>query len=193
MLVTSREPLGVNGEHVRRVASLDAATAGVELFRERHGGPVDESLVAELCARLDGIPLAIELAAGCARSLGVAEVLANLDDRLQLLVGGRRARGRQATLHATLTWSHQLLAADEKALLRRLAVFAGGLVTSAIDAVCGRDEGSRPLLQVLASLVDKSLVSFESVYGLFEDTEKRATLQKRTYRSATLAGEGGPR
>jgi predicted ATPase len=92
LLVTSREPLGVSGEHVVRVRSLDPSTTAVELFRDRVGEDVDDDVARELCVHLDGIPLAIELAAAArARSLGADEVLANLADRFRLLVGGRRA------------------------------------------------------------------------------------------------------
>ncbi len=156
ILVTSREPLGVRGEHVMGVRSLDPQTTAVELFCDRVGRPVDLAVTAELCARLDGIPLAIELAAARARSLGVEEVLTNVADRFKLLVGSRRASGRQATLHATLLWSHDLLQPDEQTLLRRLAVFAGGFTPATVEIVCGT--GAR---LVLSSLVDKSLVVFD--------------------------------
>jgi predicted ATPase len=169
VLVTSREPLGVAGEVVWRVPSLDTPTA-VALLEDRLGRSVDREVASELCRRLDGIPLAIELAAARARSLGVDEVLANLADRFRLLGGGRRARGRQATLHATLLWSHQLLTAPEQVLLRRLAVFIGGFTATAAETVCSPLDG--PATRVaLAALVDKSLVVYDDIahrHGLLE-------------------------
>ena len=164
IIVTSREPLGVASEAVFLVPSLDPATSAVELFNDRLGFEDDPEAVVALCVRLDGIPLAVELAAARARSLGVSEVLANLADRFRLLGGGRRANGRQATLETTLMWSHQLLSQPERVLLRRLAVFAGGFTAAAADTVCGPlDDVSVRL--ALAALVDKSLVVFDSATG----------------------------
>jgi predicted ATPase/class 3 adenylate cyclase len=160
LLVTSREPLGIASERVVRVRSLDPETTAAELFRERLGAPADDAVVVELCHHLDGIPLAIELAAARARALGVKEVLSNLGDRFRLLTGGRRASGRQATLHAALEWSHQLLEPVEQQLLRRLAVFAGGFTPAAVEEVCAPLDGV-PVRTVLAALVDKSLVVFD--------------------------------
>ncbi len=162
ILVTSREPLGLSGERVFRVRSLDPDTAGVELLRERVGQPIDESQAVQLCEHLDGIPLAIELAAARIRSLGIDEVLANIGDRFRLLVGGRRAQGRQSTLHATLVWSYELLNDDERTLLRRLAVFAGGFPARAVAVVCDDPTSVIPPREVLAGLVDKSMVAFEA-------------------------------
>jgi len=164
LLVTSREPLGVRSECVWRVPSLDVSGSAVDLYRDRLGAPVDAVLAEELCSRLDGIPLAIELAAARARSLGTEEVLRNLSDRFRILVGGRRARGRQATLQAALDWSHQLLDTDEQLLLRRLSPFSGGFTARAAGEVAGRLP-SRDTRDVLASLVDKSLVVLESETG----------------------------
>jgi predicted ATPase/class 3 adenylate cyclase len=162
ILVTSREPLGVSGERVFRVRSLDPSTTGVELLRDRVGQPIDGPKAVELCEHLDGIPLAIELAAARIRSLGIDEVLDNIGDRFRLLVGGRRAQGRQATLQATLVWSHELLDGDERAMLRRLSVFSGGFPARAVDAVCGDPSSSTAPRETLAALVDKSMVTLDA-------------------------------
>ena len=170
LLVTSREPLGVVGEQVWRVPSLDARGAAIELFREHAGVDVAESIAVEVCERLDGIPLAIELAGARARSLGADEVLANLSDRFRVLIGGRRARGRQATMHAALDWSHHLLDEPERMLLRRLAVFAGGFTIDAAKTVCAPLDG-RSIRDALSALVDKSLVVWDGGthrHGLLE-------------------------
>ncbi len=162
LLVTSREPLGVDGEHVWRVPSLDPRGAAVELFRDRAGIDVADDVAIEVCERLDGIPLAIELAGARARSLGADELLANLSDRFRILVGGRRARGRQATMHAALDWSHSLLTESERVLLRRLSVFAGGFTIPAAEAVCA-PLADRSVRETLAALVDKSLVVWDGI------------------------------
>ena len=163
VIVTSREPLGVQDERVVRVRSL-SPRAAVQLLEARLGHPVNgDDRAEELCRHLDGIPLAIELAAGRVRTLGLDDVLANLGNRFALLVGGRRASGRQATLQATLAWSYGLLAPAEQALLRRLSVFAGGFTADAATRVCG--EFDEPTRNVLAALVDKSLVDFDATTG----------------------------
>src|SRR5204863_1148600 len=113
--------------------------------------------VAEVCARLDGLPLAIELAAARSKLLPPATMNRRLDRALDLLVGGAQdLPGRQRTLRATLEWSHGLLSDDESKLFARLAVFAGGWTLEAAEAVCG--DGGLDVLQTLASLVDESLV-----------------------------------
>ena len=156
VLVTSREPLRIHGEHRYAVDPLDEADA-VALFIER-ARAVDESFesngaVAEICRRLDGLPLALELAAARVGMLAPAELLSRLDRALPLLTGGARdAPDRQRTLRATIEWSHELLDEAEKHLFANLAVFVGGFTLDAAEAVCG--EG----LDVLQSLVDKSLV-----------------------------------
>ena len=162
ILVTSREPLGVSGERVLRIRSLDPNSAALELLRERVGQPIDDLQAIQLCEHLDGIPLAIELAAARIRSLGIEEVLANIGDRFRLLVGGRRSQGRQSTLHATLVWSHELLTDDERTLLRRLAVFAGGFPARAVEVVCPNPTSAIGPREVLAALVDKSMVTLEA-------------------------------
>jgi predicted ATPase len=128
----------------------------------------DAAAVAAICARLDGLPLALELAAARIKLLPPRTLLARLAGgpagaALRLLTGGvRDAPARQRTLRATIAWSHDLLAPDERALLRRLAVFAGGCTLEAAEAVCagpGRDETGGDLLEGLASLAEKSLLS----------------------------------
>jgi predicted ATPase/class 3 adenylate cyclase len=172
LLVTSREALGVDGEHNWRVPSLaidsgETTSPAVTLFVDRAEAagasidPTDETraAVSEIVSRLDGIPLAIELAAVRAAHVTPAEILAMLDDRFELLGGGRRrARQRQATLQATVDWSHDLLDAHEQRLLRRLAVFAGMFAAEAVTAVCGEGESPTATLSTLTALVDKSLL-----------------------------------
>jgi predicted ATPase/class 3 adenylate cyclase/DNA-binding CsgD family transcriptional regulator len=181
VMATSREPLGVAGETTWRVPPLavptgsapstpEALTAfdAVALFveRARQARPnftvTNDSAptVAEICARLDGIPLAIELAAARVRVLSPQGIRAGLDDRFRLLTGGsKQGLARQQTLAASVEWSHDLLGEAERIMLRRLAVFAGGFTLDAAEAVCSGD-GIEPLevLDLLTGLVDKSLV-----------------------------------
>src|SRR5439155_11122619 len=119
--------------------------------------------VVQVCQRLDGIPLAIELAAVRVRVLSVEQIATRLDDRFRLLTGGSRtALRRQQTLRALIDWSHDLLSAEERTLFRRLAVFAGGWSLEAAEAVCSGDGIERDaVLDLLTSLVDQSLVGFE--------------------------------
>ncbi|OUL98448.1 adenylate/guanylate cyclase domain-containing protein [Variovorax sp. JS1663] len=176
LLATSREPLGLEGEMVVQVPSLpfpqDAGTGMVTdamlLFIERAKSVnssflVDESCmpqIAEICRRLDGIPLAIELAAARVSHLSVLQIAQRLEDRLRMLCGGRRRALRQQTLLASLDWSHDLLTADERIVFRRLAVFAGGFTLEAAEAVCsGNGIPSGAVLDLLASLLAKSLLS----------------------------------
>ena len=162
ILATSREPLDVDGERVLHVRSLDIDTEAVPLFIDRAsavrpGFAVDDSNrepVAELCRRLDGMPLAIELAAAQTAHLSVSQILELLDDRFRLLVGGHRRVQRQQTLSATLDWSHQLLSDEDQAALRRLAVFPASFTLEAAHAVAGMDD----TLRNLASLAAKSLL-----------------------------------
>ncbi|MGW7462561.1 BTAD domain-containing putative transcriptional regulator [Streptomyces sp. NPDC054797] len=166
ILATSREPLGVPGERVRPVEPLPSAHAH-RLFADRGaaaraGFTVEEDpdAVAEICARLDGLPLAIELAAARLRLLTPRQIADRLDDRFRLLTSGARTvLPRQQTLRAVVDWSWDLLDASERAVLRRLSVFAGGCDLAAAEAVCA--EGSLDVADVLGSLVDKSLVVAE--------------------------------
>ena len=150
LLVTSRELLRISGEVEYPVPPL-AEPEAVELFCERARLEPDET-IAELCRRLDELPLAVELAAARTRVLTPAQILDRLGQRLDLLKGGRDADPRQQTLRATIEWSHDLLTGDEKQLFARLAVFAGGCTLDAAEDVCDAD------LDVLQSLVDKSLL-----------------------------------
>jgi predicted ATPase/class 3 adenylate cyclase/DNA-binding CsgD family transcriptional regulator len=171
ILATSREPMSVGGEVMWRVPSLSLTGDAMELFtdrarRARPGfvpGAEAAGTVAEICQRLDGLPLAIELAAARLRALSPAEVLAGLHDRFRLLAGGARtAVRRQQTLRASVDWSHDLLTDPERTLLRRLAVFAGGFDLDAAQAVGAGDGLQRhQVLDQLALLVDKSLVATE--------------------------------
>ncbi|WP_272475801.1 helix-turn-helix transcriptional regulator [Baekduia alba] len=167
VLVTSREPLDVPGEVVWRVPALEVDEA-VALFVTRGAevrgpdlAPPSADAVRSLCARLDGIPLALELAAAWLRTLSPEQIEAGLDDRFALLTRGPRgAVARQATLAASMAWSHDLLAERERVVLRRLSVFAGAFDADAAVAVCGGDEGAGPgALAALGRLVDQSLVA----------------------------------
>jgi predicted ATPase/class 3 adenylate cyclase len=196
VIATSREPLGIAGETIYRVPPLflpaeddaDSALAArscdaVALLAARaaaQGASLDLDgdtlgLAVSVCRRLDGMPLAIELAAARLRSMSLPDLHARLDQRLRLLTGGRRtALERQQTLRATVAWSYSLLTVAEQALLARLSVFAGGFDLPAAEAVCGF--GAVDAVEVaalLGSLVDKSLVVTEPVaaglrYGLLE-------------------------
>ena len=181
LLATSREPLRAEGEWVYPVPPLavpaeDAEDAddllrygGVRLFVERlraaepHFAPDRRSaaMIAAICRRLDGIPLAIELAAARAAVLGVEEVAAHLDDRFRILTGGRRtALPRHQTLRATLDWSYELLSEPERVILRRLAVFAGVFSLEAASAVIASPEiAPAEVVDGIANLVAKSLVA----------------------------------
>ena len=171
ILATSREPISVDGEVMWRVPSLSLTGDAIELFTDRArrarpgflGGAEVAGTVAEICQRLDGLPLAIELAAARLRALSPAEILAGLHDRFRLLAGGARtAVRRQQTLRASVDWSHDLLTDPERTLLRRLAAFAGGFDLDAAQAVGGGDALARhQVLDQLALLVDKSLVATE--------------------------------
>ena len=140
VLATSREMLDVEGERVVAVAPLEPEGAAVELFRQRAAatgadlGAVSGPSMAELCRRLDGLPLAIELAAAWTATLGLPAILDGLDDRLDILrAGPRRADDRHGTMRATIEWSYRLLEADEQRLFCWLAVFPGGAELDAVD------------------------------------------------------------
>ena len=197
VVATSREPLKASGEVVYRVASLDVpggasntgatlnARGASRLFLERAGiderdlvdDPVRADAIAKITRDLDGIPLAIELAAARARSLGVLEVASRLDECLDLLRGGdRTALPRHRTLRATLEWSHDALSAAERIVLRRLAVFVGGFRLEAACRVASDETlGAIDVVGLVADLVEKSLVSTDqgpapSRYRLLETT-----------------------
>jgi predicted ATPase/DNA-binding CsgD family transcriptional regulator len=182
VLATSREPLGVPGEVSYQVQPLAvpaapdsrrAATAGtydaVRLFTDRAaaalpGFTLTDSVapaVAALCQRLDGLPLAIELAAARTRSFGPAELVGHLDQRFELLSAGpRTAAPRHRTLRGAIDWSYELLDDGERALFARLGVFPADFDYEAVRSVCGaEDPGGRAVMTLLPALVDKSLVS----------------------------------
>ncbi len=150
LLVTSRELLRIQGEVEHAVPPLSEPEA-IELFCARSRLEPDET-IAELCRRLDSLPLAVELAAARTSVLSPAQIVERLAQRLDLLKGGRDAEARQQTLRTTMEWSHELLSAEEQRLFARLAVFAGGCSLNAAEEVAGAD------LDTLQSLVDKSLV-----------------------------------
>jgi len=201
ILATSREPLRVPGETVWRVPPLrlpaSAASAeqirqteAVQLFldRARAASPgfavtdANAPPVAAVCRGLDGIPLALELAAARVPGLGVETLARQLGDRLRLLgVGSRTAAPRHQTLRATLAWSHDLLTPDERVLFRRVAVFAGGWTVQAAEVVCAGDGLAREAVQDgLAALVDRSLLNRlelggESRFGMLETIREYAS------------------
>jgi predicted ATPase/class 3 adenylate cyclase len=181
IVVTSREALGVAGEAILPIASLTTPGAGdtagasdlgdvdaCRLFVERAVAVLptfaltDQNArsVAQLCRRLDGVPLAIELAAARVRALPVEQIASRLDDRFRLLTGGSRTSvARHQTLRATIDWSYDLLTEPERAVLRRLSVFAGGATLDAAESVCGGvPVDAFDVLDVLGRLVEKSLV-----------------------------------
>ncbi len=191
ILATSREPLGIAGESAYHVPSLEIPNPklqisfeqltqydAVRLFVERATQALstfrmtndNAPAIAQICFRLDGIPLAIELAAARVKALAVDKITERLDDRFRLLTGGSRtALPRQQTLRALIDWSYDLLSKPERVLLRRLSIFAGGWTLEAAEDVCADDdivEASRVLarndiLDLLTRLVDKSLVALE--------------------------------
>jgi predicted ATPase/class 3 adenylate cyclase/DNA-binding CsgD family transcriptional regulator len=175
LLATSREPIGVGGEVIWRVPSLSVDDEAVDLFADRARrarsdfAMTDDDLhaVREICRRLDGMPLAIELAAARVRALSLEEIAGSLHDRFRLLTGGRRmAVRRQQTLHASVDWSHTLLTEAERVLFRRLAAFMGGFDLAAARAVAGGSEVERyQVLDQLTLLVDKSLVLADGTGG----------------------------
>jgi non-specific serine/threonine protein kinase len=210
ILATSRETLEVPGEATYRVPSLAvpdlahlpdlqqlAAYEAVALFLQRAQSrqpgftlqAQNARAVASVCVRLDGMPLAIELAAARVGSLPVDIIVARLDDRFKLLTGGpRTALPRQQTLRATLDWSYDLLSGTERVLFRRLAVFAGGWTLEAAEGICagyGIDQGD--VLDLLTGLVDKSLVVAE---GQVSVARYRFLETIRQYAAAKLDGAG---
>ena len=229
ILATSREALRADGETVWRVPSLSVPHpepgirpqpeqltqyAAVRLFIDRAtkadpGFTITSGnapAVAEICARLDGIPLAVELAAARANSLTLQQIEQRLDQRFQLLTGGRRtALPRQQTLEATVAWSHELLSEAEKLLFSRLSVFAGGFTLEGAEAVCSGDGiGATDTADIMGELIAKSLViPGKGRYWMLEtlreygrhrleqagDTEARRRLHAGFY--ASLAEEAG--
>jgi len=176
LLVTSRELLRVQGEVEYPVPPL-ASPEAVSLFCARAQVEPSEE-IAELCVRLDSLPLAVELAAARTKALSPAQILERLSSRLDLLKGGRDAGPRQQTLRATIEWSYDLLSDAEQQLFRRLSVFAGGCTLEAAEEVCDAD------LDALQSLVEKSLLRFSGGrYWILETI--------REYASERLEEAGG--
>jgi predicted ATPase/DNA-binding CsgD family transcriptional regulator len=200
IMATSREPLGVPGETTFRVPSLAYPTAeelgafdSVLLFveRARRARPAfavtdaNAGEVLEICARLEGIPLALELAAARLRVLSTSQIRDGLHDRFRLLTGGARtAVPRQQTLQASVEWSYGLLATGERQILDRLSVFAGGFTMAGAEAVSEGD--GHDVLDLVLSLVDKSLVAVE------DEAESRFTLLEtvRQFAATRLADSG---
>ena len=186
VLVTSREPLRIAGEqqypvpplalpngHAGRgpdeLRSVDSVALFVQRARSVRPGfdltAGNANAIAEICARLDGLPLALELAAARVRLFEPKELLSRLDRRLTFLAGGRDLPERQRTLRGAIDWSHELLTAAEQALFRRLSVFSGGCTLEAIEAVCRPDELGVDAVDGIASLYDKSLVHRDEAAG----------------------------
>ncbi len=205
MLATSREPLGLDGEVVRRVGSLGTAAPdasveealvapAVRLFVERAVAVTDRFTldpatvgpVVEICRRLDGIPLAIELAAARTGSMPAAEIARRLDERFRLLSGGsRRAQERHRTLAATVSWSHDLLSDADRCVFRRLAVFPASFTLDAAEQVVSDETRRLDVIESLSGLVDRSLVQFDPDQGRYRLLE---TL--RQYAADRLAEAG---
>jgi predicted ATPase len=220
VLVTSRAPLHLGGERQLPVLPLPLSAAtpqsptdglqhspAVELFRQRAQAVMptfeltetNAAAGAQICRRLDGLPLAIELAAARVKLFPPQALLARLDRGLQLLTGGARdLPERQQTLRDTVAWSYDLLDPGEQALFRRLAVFAGGCTLEAVEDVCGSEaveQAESNVLETLASLVDNSLLisQSQSSMGQEEDEEPRFTMLETIWEYAlellTSSGE----
>ena len=205
VLSTSRAPLGIEGEHAWRVPSLslppDRAPDGLEVLgqadavrllidRARQVRPnfeittANAPAIAQICFDLDGIPLAIELAAARVRVLAVEQIAAGLTDRFRLLTGSvRGALPRQQTLRASVDWSHELLSEDEQLLLRRLGAFVGGWTLETCEQVCADDKLPRlAVLDLLTALVDRSLIQVDEHGGAvryrFLETVRQYALER---------------
>lgn len=206
IVCTSREPIGAQGEVVWRVPSLrapstdearDCTAARIESYdavkllvdrarRARRGfvlTDANSAAIAQICTRLDGVPLALELAAARVRTMPPERIAAQLDDRFRLLSGGPRTlMARQQTLHASVAWSEELLDGTERAVFRRLGVFVGGCTLEAAETVIGEfgDVESYDVAEIVGRLVDKSLVQFDEVrdrYSLL-DTIRSYALER---------------
>lgn len=210
ILVTSREPLGIAGELAHRVPSMTVpdlrqpitvaglrACESARLFIDRARllrphfdlTPHNAQAVALVCWRLDGIPLAIELAAGRMRAMSVEEVSQRLNQRFSLLSGGASAAlPRHRTLRSSIDWSYDLLSDSEQALLSRLSVFAGGCTLRSAEEVCGPEDDKRgEILDVLASLADKNLLLLDDHDGA---TRYRLLETVRQYAAERLVERG---
>ncbi len=211
VLATSREGLGIRDEQLFTVHPLDPAGAGSELFVER-ARAVDRTFdpqlhrgdIEEICRRLDGIPLAIELAAARTISLAPADIVSRLDDQLHLLTGGRRtAAERHRTLRATVQWSYALLTPQQQAMLERLSIFSGSFDLAAAAAVAAEDTGSAAVTDLavadlLGGLVERSLLVTESGpfhrrFRLLETVRQFAAEQLRAHGQAERTAAGHAR
>jgi len=176
IIATSRQPLGITGEQTWLVPPLSTEDA-VQLFEERARavapGFQSTDVVAEICRRLDGIPLAIELAAARVKVLTVEQIAERLNDAFRLLSAGSRTLPRHRTIRETIDWSYRLLSEDEQTLLRRLGIFGGAFTLDAAEAICGDD-----VLELLSALVDKSLVLFEQDRYRLLDTVRQFAAEK---------------
>jgi non-specific serine/threonine protein kinase len=191
VLATSREPLDAPGEHVFAVPPMDDDAA--DLFAARAGAVLpgfalddaNRAEVARLCALLDGIPLAIELAAGRLRTLSVPEIAARVGDRFELLTRGRDDARRHRNLRTAIGWSHELCAPRERLLWARLSVFAGGFDRDVAEAVCADDALSpQDVFALISRLVEKSIL-------LRDGSRYRLLDCVRAYGKDWLAGLGG--
>jgi len=211
ILASSREALGVEGEFVMVVPSLSLPPAGpasretlesseaVRLFVSRAATALpgfeltdaNAAAVAQVCCRLDGVALALELAAARVKALRVEQIAARLDDAFHLLTGGSRAAlPRQQTLRATMDWSHALLSEAERACFRRLAAFAGGWTLEAAEAVCAGDRVETfDVLDLLAQLENKSLVVIEREPGQEARYRLLETIRQYAWERLQEAGE----
>ncbi|MEA2667396.1 MAG: hypothetical protein QOJ33_330, partial [Chloroflexota bacterium] len=217
VITTTREPLQVPGEHVIPIPPLQVPPGdgteplahlrqneAVMLFSERAGAASgtfeltdsNQAVVVALCRRLDGLPLAIELAAVRIRVLSVEQILDRLTDRFALLTGGGRAAlPRHQTLRTTIDWSYDLLTVAEQLLFRRLCVFAGRFTLEDVESVCASSEvPATGALDIMSALVDKSLVTKEDVrglacYRLHETLREYASLKLKDADEEELLGE----
>jgi predicted ATPase/DNA-binding SARP family transcriptional activator len=205
ILATSREALGVGGETAWHVPPLSlpatmanlAGSEAIALFVERARsvvptfavGPANAELVARICRRLDGLPLALELAAARLRALSLERIVDRLDDRFRLLTTGNRAAlPRQQTLRAAIDWSYDLLSDPERVLLGRLAVFAGSFTFEGAESVCaGGAVEKDDVLDLVAGLVEKSLVT---LVDADDDVRYRLLETMREYGLEALARRG---
>ncbi len=197
ILATSREGLAVPDERLLPIGPLDPAGAAVALFNERalaadagFDAEAERPAAEEICQRLDGVPLAIEIAAARLRTLSTADLVSRLDDRLRLLTSGRRGSvERHRTLRATIQWSYELLTHQERIVLRRLSVFAGGFELDAAETVLADEHiPAEEIATVLSDLVDRSMVSVES--GSF-GRRYRLLETVRQFAAELLAADGG--
>jgi predicted ATPase/tetratricopeptide (TPR) repeat protein len=206
VLATSRDRLGIQGELLWRIPALglpngeetsDAVTLFVERARAVNPGfgpaPGEWQYIADICRKLDGMPLAIELAAARARSLPVAEIAERLESGISILSGGpRHGSTRQQTLQATIDWSYQLLTADQRDLFDRLSVFHGSFPLDAVEAVAPEAIDSHEVLGNLERLIDSSMVSPMRLGSRLADRAMRYRMLEtlRTYAGEKLAEAG---